>query len=195
MTRRLVIGMTGASGVVYGVRALQVLREVGDVETHLVMSQGARLTLNYEMDMTVEDVKGLADVVHSERDLGASLSSGSFQTIGMLVIPCSIKTLSGVANAYSDNLIVRAADVTLKERRRLVLLVRETPLHAGHLRLMSQATEAGAVILPPVPAFYGRPETLDDVIDQTVGRSLDLFGIDTGRVHRWKETSMDVEKG
>lgn len=194
MMRRLVIGMTGASGVVYGVRALQVLREVGDVETHLVMSQGARLTLNYEMDMPVEDVKALADVVHSERDLGASLSSGSFQTIGMLVIPCSIKTLSGVANAYSDNLIVRAADVTLKERRRLVLVVRETPLHAGHLRLMSQATDAGAVILPPVPAFYGRPETLDDVIDQTVGRSLDLFGIDTGRVHRWKEEGTE-EKG
>lgn len=186
MNSRLVVGITGASGVVYGVRALELLREVEGVETHLVLSQGARLTINQEMDVSVEEVKALADVVHSERDLGASLSSGSFRTMGMLVIPCSIKTLSGVANAYSENLVVRAADVTLKERRPLVLVVRETPLHAGHLRLMSQATEAGAIVFPPVPGFYGRPTSLQEVIDQTVGRCLDLFGIDTGRVHRWR---------
>jgi 4-hydroxy-3-polyprenylbenzoate decarboxylase len=183
---RLVVAITGASGVVYGIRALGLLREQAPhVESHLVLSRGARLTLAHETGTTVTAVKALADVVYNEHDLGAALSSGSFQTMGMLVLPCSIKTLSGIANCFSDNLVTRAADVTLKERRRLVLVVRETPLHAGHLRLMTHATEAGAVIMPPVPAFYNRPSSLDEVVDQTVGRCLDLFGINTRVVRRW----------
>ncbi|HIE5386907.1 TPA: UbiX family flavin prenyltransferase [Enterobacter cancerogenus] len=176
--KRLIVGISGASGAIYGVRLLQVLRDVKDVETHLVMSQAARQTLSLETDFTLRDVQALADVVHDARDIAASISSGSFKTAGMVILPCSIKTLSGIVNSYTDSLVTRAADVVLKERRPLVLCVRETPLHLGHLRLMTQAAELGAVIMPPVPAFYHRPQTLDDVINQTVNRVLDQFDID-----------------
>ena len=176
--KRLIVGFSGASGAIYGVRLLQVLRNVADVETHLVMSQAARQTLSLETDLSLRDVQALADVVHDARDIAASISSGSFKTAGMVILPCSIKTLSGIVNSYTDTLVTRAADVVLKERRPLVLCVRETPLHLGHLRLMTQAAELGAVIMPPVPAFYHRPQTLDDVINQTVNRVLDQFDID-----------------
>ena len=176
--KRLIVGISGASGAIYGVRLLQVLRDVAGVETHLVMSQAARQTLSLETDLSLRDVQALADVVHDARDIAASISSGSFKTAGMVILPCSIKTLSGIVNSYTDTLVTRAADVLLKERRPLVLCVRETPLHLGHLRLMTQAAELGAVIMPPVPAFYHRPQTLDDVINQTVNRVLDQFDID-----------------
>ncbi|UWX92062.1 UbiX family flavin prenyltransferase [Enterobacter mori] len=176
--KRLIIGISGASGAIYGVRLLQVLRDVPEVETHLVMSQAARQTLSLETDLSLRDVQALADVVHDARDIAASISSGSFKTAGMVILPCSIKTLSGIVNSYTDTLVTRAADVVLKERRPLVLCVRETPLHLGHLRLMTQAAELGAVIMPPVPAFYHRPQTLDDIINQTVNRVLDQFDID-----------------
>ncbi|HCA7457502.1 TPA: UbiX family flavin prenyltransferase [Enterobacter roggenkampii] len=176
--KRLIVGLSGASGAIYGVRLLQVLRNVADVETHLVMSQAARQTLSLETDLTLRDVQALADVVHDARDIASSISSGSFKTAGMVILPCSIKTLSGIVNSYTDTLVTRAADVVLKERRPLVLCVRETPLHLGHLRLMTQAAELGAVIMPPVPAFYHRPQTLDDIINQTVNRVLDQFDID-----------------
>ncbi len=175
--KRLIIGISGASGAIYGVRLLQVLRDVVDVETHLVMSAAARQTLALETDLSVREVQALANVNHDARDIAASISSGSFQTAGMVILPCSIKTLSGIVHSYTDGLLTRAADVVLKERRPLVLCVRETPLHLGHLRLMTQAAEIGAVIMPPVPAFYHRPQTLDDVINQTVNRVLDLFDI------------------
>ena len=176
--KRLIVGISGASGAIYGVRLLQVLRDVAGVETHLVMSQAARQTLSLETDLSLRDVQALSDVVHNARDIAASISSGSFKTAGMVILPCSIKTLSGIVNSYTDTLVTRAADVVLKERRPLVLCVRETPLHLGHLRLMTQAAELGAVIMPPVPAFYHRPQTLDDVINQTVNRVLDQFDID-----------------
>ena len=176
--KRLIIGISGASGAIYGVRLLQVLRNVAEVETHLVMSQAARQTLSLETDLSLRDVQALADVVHDARDIAASISSGSFKTAGMVILPCSIKTLSGIVNSYTDTLVTRAADVVLKERRPLVLCERETPLHLGHLRLMTQAAELGAVIMPPVPAFYHRPQSLDDVINQTVNRVLDQFDID-----------------
>ncbi|AIR00516.1 UbiX family flavin prenyltransferase [Pluralibacter gergoviae] len=176
--KRLIIGISGASGAIYGVRLLQVLRDVAEVETHLVMSQAARQTLSLETDLSLRDVQALADVVHDARDIAASISSGSFKTAGMVILPCSMKTLSGIVNSYTDGLLTRAADVVLKERRPLVLCVRETPLHLGHLRLMTQAAEIGAVIMPPVPAFYHRPQTLDDVINQTVNRVLDQFDIE-----------------
>ena len=176
--KRLIVGLSGASGAIYGVRLLQVLRNVAEVETHLVMSQAARQTLSLETDLSLRDVQALADVVHDARDIAASISSGSFKTAGMVILPCSIKTLSGIVNSYTDTLVTRAADVVLKERRPLVLCVRETPLHLGHLRLMTQAAELGAVIMPPVPAFYHRPQSLDDVINQTVNRVLDQFDID-----------------
>ena len=175
--KRLIIGISGASGAIYGVRLLQVLRSLPDLETHLVMSQAARQTLALETDFSLREVQALADVVHDARDIGASISSGSYKTAGMVILPCSIKTLSGIVNSYTDGLLTRAADVVLKERRPLVLCVRETPLHLGHLRLMTQAAEIGAVIMPPVPAFYHRPQTLDDVINQTVNRVLDQFDI------------------
>ncbi|EHR8836354.1 flavin prenyltransferase UbiX [Shigella flexneri] len=175
--KRLIVGISGASGAIYGVRLLQVLRDVADVETHLVMSQAARQTLSLETDFSLREVQALADVTHDVRDIAASISSGSFQTLGMVILPCSIKTLSGIVHSYTDGLLTRAADVVLKERRPLVLCVRETPLHLGHLRLMTQAAEIGAVIMPPVPAFYHRPQSLDDVINQTVNRVLDQFAI------------------
>jgi len=176
--KRLIVGISGASGAIYGVRLLQVLRDVAEVETHLVMSQAARQTLSLETDYSLRDVQALADVIHDARDIAASISSGSFKTAGMVILPCSIKTLSGIVNSYTDTLVTRAADVVLKERRPLVLCVRETPLHLGHLRLMTQAAELGAVIMPPVPAFYHRPQSLDDVINQTVNRVIDQFDID-----------------
>ena len=189
--KRLIVGITGASGVIYGVRALELLRGVPDVETHLVLSPSAVRTLSEESDWSADDVRALADHVHGYKDIGAPLSSGSFRTIGMLVAPCSAKTLSGIAHSYNDELVVRAADVCLKERRRVVLLFRETPLHAGHISLMDQVTRAGAIVMPPVPAFYHRPSTIDDIINQTVGRALDLFDIDARVVKRWKDDSSE----
>jgi 4-hydroxy-3-polyprenylbenzoate decarboxylase len=183
--RRLIVGISGASGVVYGVRMLEVLRDVG-VETHLVMSKAAELTLVYEMDMKPKDVRALASHFHAQTDIGASISSGSFQTMGMVIVPCSVRSMSEIAAGTTGTLLSRAADVVLKERRRLVLAFRETPIHAGHLRSMSQVTEMGAIIAPIVPAFYNRPKTLDDVINHTVGRLLDLFGVETKLVKRWK---------
>lgn len=181
---RLVVGISGASGVVYGVRMLQALRRMG-VETHLVMSRSAQVTLAHETDMKVHEVQALADVCHSNADIGGSISSGSFPALGMVVAPCSIKTLSEVATGCTSSLLSRAADVTLKERRRLVLMVRETPLHAGHIHSMAMATQAGAVICPPVPAFYARPQSLEEMVDHTIGRVLDLFGLESGTVKRW----------
>ena len=183
--RRLIIAITGASGAIYGVRALQLLRALGGIETHLILTASGARTLVEETDFSAADVRALADQVHSARDIGATVSSGSFRTLGMLVAPCSIKTLSGIAHCYNDELVVRAADVCLKERRRVVLLLRETPLHAGHITLMDQATRNGAIIMPPVPAFYQRPTTVQDIVDQTVGRALDLFDLDIPAVKRW----------
>jgi flavin prenyltransferase len=183
---RIVVAVTGASGVVYGLRALQQLRLADNIETHLILTKGALETIRLETDFRVEEFESIADVVHRNRDLGATIASGSYRTDGMLVAPCSIKTLSGIANSYADTLVVRAADVTLKERRRLVLLVRETPLHAGHLRLMTKAAAAGAIIAPPVPAFYTRPTTIDDVIAHTVGRALDLLNVPQPHLRRWE---------
>lgn len=174
---KLIVGISGSSGVIYGIRLLEILQSMPHIETHLIMTPAARQTITLETDYQPTAVEALADVVHKFGDIAASLSSGSFPVAGMIVIPCSIKTLAGIAYSYSDNLLVRAADVTLKERRRLVLVVRETPLHLGHLRLMAQATEIGAIIMPPVPAFYHRPRTLDDLINQTVNRALDLLEI------------------
>lgn len=183
--RRVIVAITGASGVLYGVRALEALAALPGVETHLILSQAAGRTLAAETDLSPAQVRALADVVHDARDIGASIASGSFATLGMLVAPCSIKTLSGIATCYADTLVVRAADVCLKERRRLVLLVRETPLHAGHLDLMARATASGAVIMPPVPALYARPQSVEEIIGHTVGRALDLFGLDSGLAPRW----------
>lgn len=186
--RRLIVGLSGASGAIFGVRALQALQPMPDIETHLVLSAAAKRTLAEETDWSVGDVEALADVVHNHRDIGASIASGSFQTAGMLVAPCSIKTLSAIANCFADNLLTRAADVCLKERRPLVLMVREMPLHLGHLELMEKAARFGAVIAPPVPAFYNRPRTLDDIVDHAVGKVLDLFGIEHALLKRWKES-------
>lgn len=183
--RRLIIGISGSTGPHYGVRLLEVLREHGGVETHLVLSDAARKTIRFELGREPDSVAALADEVHDERNIAASIASGTFVTDGMVVAPCSMKTLSAIANSYSDNLIVRAADVCLKERRRLVLVVRETPLHAGHLRLMLQASEAGAVILPPVPGFYHLPRTIDDVVDHTVVKVLDQLGLHVDVITRW----------
>lgn len=186
--QRLIVGLSGASGAIYGIRLLEVLQEVEDVETHVVISSGARRTIALETDHTSEEVEALADRTYHHRDIAASLASGSFETMGMVVVPCAMKTLSGIVNSYSDNLLLRAADVALKERRTLVLVPRETPLHLGHARLFVSATEMGAIIMPPVPAFYQRPKTVDDIVDQTVGRVLDLFGIEPARplVKRWQ---------
>ena len=181
---RLIVGISGASGVIYGVRMLQMLRTLG-VETHLVMSKSAQLTLTHETDMSIAEVKALADVTYSNADIGASIASGSFRVSGMVIAPCSIKTLSEIASGITGSLLSRAADVTLKERRRLVLMLRETPLHLGHLRSMVAVTEAGAIVSPPVPAFYAKPASIDEMVDHSVGRVLDLFGIETGAVRRW----------
>lgn len=186
--RRIIVGISGASGAIYGIRMLEVLQGADDIEVHLIMSSSAGQTVADETDWKLADVKALADVVHNNKDIGASLSSGSFRTAGMIVAPCSVKTLSGIVNSYDDNLLTRAADVCLKEKRRVVLLVRETPLHLGHLELMARAARYGAVVMPPVPAYYHRPKTLDDVINQTVGKALDLFDVPHRLFRRWKET-------
>ena len=183
---RLIVGLSGASGIIYGIRLLEVLRKSG-LEVHLVMSRTAEVTLAHETDLKVADVKALADVVHSNADLGAAISSASFRTKGMIVAPCSIRTASEIACGVTSTLMSRAADVALKERRRVVLMVRETPLHTGHLRTLTQLSEIGAIIAPPLPAFYTRPETIDDIVDHSVGRVLDLFDIEAGLVKRWRE--------
>jgi len=183
--QRVVIGISGASGVIYGIRLLEALRQHGAIETHLIITPAARITIAQETTWSVGQVEALADVAHKPENIGASIASGSFVTLGMAVVPCSIKSLSAIAHSYADDLLVRAADVHLKEGRRLVLVVRETPLHLGHLRLMVQAAELGAVILPPVPAFYDRPQTVDDVINQTVGRILLRLGIDNDLYFEW----------
>jgi 4-hydroxy-3-polyprenylbenzoate decarboxylase len=183
---KLVVGISGASGAILAIRMLEILKEVG-IETHLVVSPAARVTIAEETDWKVSDVADLADVAYNHANIGAAIASGSFKTLGMVVIPCSIKTLSTVANSYASDLLSRAADVTLKEGRPLILVVRETPLHSGHLRLMSLAAEAGGVIFPPVPAFYARPASMADMIDDTVGRVLARIGIDNDIYTRWKE--------
>ena len=186
VTNRLIIGITGASGIAYGVRALEVASMLG-LESHLIMTRSAKVTLLSELSIKVSEVEALATHVHKIDDIAAAVSSGSFRTMGMIVAPCSIRSLSEIAYGSTSNLLTRAADVVLKERRRLVLLVRESPLHTGHLRSMVQASEAGAIIMPPVPAFYIRPETIDQIIDHTVGRAMDLFGLDAGSIKRWGE--------
>lgn len=189
--KRLIVAITGASGAIYGIRVLELLREVPDVETHAIVTSSAHRTIAYETKYTDEYVRDLADQVHSPRDIGAPVSSGSFITAGMLIAPCSIKTLSGIAHSYNESLVVRAADVCLKERRPVVLLLRETPLHAGHIELMAQATRNGAIIMPPVPAFYAMPQTIDDIVDQTVGRALDLLDVGLPGVKRWDGSGVE----
>ncbi|WP_176086807.1 UbiX family flavin prenyltransferase [Martelella sp. HB161492] len=187
--RRMIVAITGASGTCYGIRALEMLRAIEDVETHLVISPSAIRTAQEEgIDMSADEIRALADVNYSHKDIGAAIASGSFRSAGMLVAPCSVKTLSGIAHCYAEDLITRAADVCLKERRRLVLMLRETPFHAGHIALMDQATRSGAIIMPPVPGFYTKPKTIDDIINQSVGRALDLFDISHPAVRRWRDT-------
>ncbi len=190
-TRKLVIGVTGASGAVYARRALEALRET-DVETHLILSKASEMTIRYELDQSAADFAALADYRYAIGDVGAPVSSGSFKTLGMLIAPCSVKTMSEIATGVTGTLLSRAADVVLKEQRKLVLMVRETPFHLGHLRTMTQLAEMGAVIAPPLPAFYAEPQSVDNLVDQSVGRALDLFGIETSLVKRWGE---DLEKG
>ncbi|MGH9053412.1 MAG: UbiX family flavin prenyltransferase [Acidimicrobiia bacterium] len=184
--KRIIVGISGSSGAIYGARLVEVLSKLGEVETHLIVSRGARATIAYETEHEVEDLEAMADRVYQETDVGAGPASGTFLTDGMVVAPCSIKTLSAIATGYADTLLTRAADVCLKERRRLVLVVRETPLHLGHLRLMENVTEAGAVVLPPVPGFYLRPQTIGELVDHTVTKILDQFGIDARLIRRWE---------
>jgi 4-hydroxy-3-polyprenylbenzoate decarboxylase len=183
---RLIVAITGSSGAIYGIRLLQALRSVPTIEVHLVISKSGKLTIGLETGRSIGDVEAMADHVHSDQNLAATIASGSFKTAGMIVAPCSMKTLSGIVHSYADNLVVRAADVVLKERRKLVLMPRETPLHAGHCRLLLQAAEMGAIIAPPMPAFYNNPRTLEDAVDHSIGRVLDLLDIETGLVKRWK---------
>ncbi|MQA11843.1 MAG: UbiX family flavin prenyltransferase [Pseudonocardiaceae bacterium] len=187
-SQRLVVGISGASGVAYGIRLLELLRPT-PIETHLVVSRSARMTLAYETDLSFSDLRSSADASYANDDVGAAIASGSFRTIGMVVAPCSVKSMSEIASGVTSTLLSRAADVVLKERRKLVLMVRESPLHRNHLRTMVDLSEIGAVIAPPVPAFYSRPATLDDLIDHSVGRVLDQFGIDVDVVRRWRENS------
>jgi 4-hydroxy-3-polyprenylbenzoate decarboxylase len=182
--KRIIVGISGASGAIYGIRTLEVLRNVADVETHLILSPSGAQTIAAETDLSLDQVRDRADVVHGFKDIGASISR-------LMVAPCSIKTLSSIANSFADNLISRSADVCLKERRPVVLLVRETPLHLGHLELMTKAAQYGCILVPPVPAFYHRPQSIDDIVNQTVGRALDQMDIDAGIVHRWKEDAVD----
>jgi 4-hydroxy-3-polyprenylbenzoate decarboxylase len=189
--KRLIVGISGASGVIYGVRLLEILKSL-KIETHLVMTKAAELTLGYETGVNARDVEALAHTRYQLGDIGAAISSGSFKTLGMIVAPCSIRSMSEIATGVTSNLLTRAADVVLKERRRLVLMVRETPLHTGHLRTMTHLSEIGAIIAPPMPAFYAEPKTLDDVVTQSVARVLDLFDIDAGQTRRWGE---DLKSG
>lgn len=181
----LIVGITGASGAVYGIRLLEVLSSVKNVETHLIVSEPAEAIIKYETGRSIEDVKQLASFSYDIRDMGAQISSGSFRTDGMIVAPCTVKTMSAIANSYSENLLIRAGDVTLKERRQLLLLVRETPLHLGHLRNMERLCEMGAIIMPPTPAFYHKPQTIQDIVDHTVGKMLDIFGMEHTLFQRW----------
>ncbi|MFG1240512.1 UbiX family flavin prenyltransferase [Xanthobacter autotrophicus DSM 597] len=182
--RRMIVGISGATGIIYGLRILEVLRSL-DIETHLVMSKPGERTLVYETDLKVRDVRAMADFSYGDADIGAAIASGSFRTMGMIVAPCSVRSLSAIATGNTDGLLTRAADVCLKERRRVVLMFRETPLHAGHIRSMAQATENGAIVFPPVPAFYDRPTSLDEIVNHTVGRVLDLYDLDAGLLDRW----------
>lgn len=184
--KKLIIGIGGASGVIYGIRLLEVLKSAKDVETHLVMSKTARMNVKIETDLDASDVEALADTVHSVAQVGASIASGSFKTHGMIVAACSMKNLSAIVHSHADDLLTRAADVALKERRRLVLMPRETPIHAGHCKLMMEANQLGAIVAPPMPAMYTNPQTIDNIINHTVGRVLDLFELDTGLVERWQ---------
>lgn len=183
---RLIVGISGASGIIYGVRLLQMLKDL-PIESHLVMSKSAEMTLGFELDIKLKQIHELADQVHSVKNVGAAISSGSFRTLGMVIAPCSIRSMSEIATGVTTSLLTRAADVVLKERRKLVLMVRETPLHTGHLRTMTALSEMGAIIAPPLPAFYTNPKTIDDMVDHSVGRVLDLFDIETGTVKRWGE--------
>ena len=182
---RLIVGLSGSSGLPYGIRLLEVLQKLGSHEVHLILTDAAKLNISVETDWRVKDVEALADVVHNVMNISASVASGSFRTEGMIVAPCSIRTVSAITHSLADNLLVRAADVTLKERRRLLLMPREAPLHTGHCKLLYEASLLGIIIFPPMPAFYGRPRTIDDLVNTTVGRVLDLFGIDAGLVKRW----------
>jgi len=186
LNKRIVIGLSGASGVIYGIEMLRLLSGT-DYETHLIITEAGKKNIEYETDFSITYVEGLADYVYSNDDIAASLASGSFITGGMVVMPCSIKSLSGIVNSYTDNLLIRAADVTLKEKRKLVLMVRETPLHLGHLRLLTAAAEMGAFILPPMPSFYHRPKTIEDIIHQTIGKAFDYMGIEHNLFKRWEK--------
>jgi polyprenyl P-hydroxybenzoate/phenylacrylic acid decarboxylase-like protein len=186
VTKRIIIGLTGAAGSIYGVRILQELQKVDDIESHLIVSRAGLLNVATELDMRRGELEALADVVHSDRDIGATIASGSFRTDGMIVAPCSMKTLAAAATGLTDNLVSRAADVVMKERRRLVLMVRETPLNLVHLRNMTTVTEMGGIIFPPMPSFYAKLENLEAMVDQSIGRVLDLFGVDSGLVRRWQ---------
>lgn len=190
--QRLILGISGASGVIYGIRMLQILQEK-PIETHLVISKSAEITIAYETDWKAAKVKELADVVYPAADIGAAISSGSFKTIGMVIAPCSVRSMGEIASGVTSSLLSRAADVVLKERRRLVLMLRETPFHAGHIRQMQTVTEMGAIVAPPVPAFYARPKSIEEMVDQTIGRTLDLFDIDIGVTKRWGENIERVE--
>lgn len=192
--RRIAVGISGASGVIYGVRLLEILAELG-VETHLIMTRSAEITLAHETDLKVADVKARATHVYAATDIGAPISSGSFRTMGMIVAPCSVRSMSEIATGVTSGLLTRAADVALKERRRTVLMVRETPLHVGHLSTMTRLAEMGAIVAPPVPAFYARPTTIVEMVDHSLGRVLDLFGLESGKVRRWKETSGSAAAG
>ncbi len=195
MSKKIVIGMTGASGVIYGIKMLRIFQTREDIETHMIISASGKRNIEIETDLTVEQVFKMADYVYNNTDIGASPASGSFLTEGMVVVPCTIKTLSGIANSYNDNLIVRAADVTLKEKRKLVLMIRETPLHKGHLRLMQIVADNGAHLLPPIPSFYHQPKSIDDIINQTIGKVFDYLGIEHNLFRRWhtrdKESSFN----
>ena len=186
--KRMIVGITGASGVVYGIRLLEALRAL-KVETHLVITKAGEMTIGYETDRKLAEIRGLADQVYAIANVGAPIASGSFPTLGMVVAPCSVRTLSEIATGVTSNLLTRAADVVLKDRRRLVLMLRETPLHLGHLRAMTAVTEMGAIVAPPVPAFYAKPGSVEDIVDHSVGRVLDLFGLDAGLVRRWGDGS------
>ena len=188
--KRLIIGVSGATGAIYGVRMLEILAKMDDIETHLVLSKAGKMTIKVETPYSVKEVEAMADVVHDINNVGAGISSGSFRTAGMVIVPCSMKTMGGIAHSLGGDLLVRAADVVVKERKKLVVVARETPLHLGHLEAMASLTRMGAIIFPPVPAFYHRPKTLDDVINQTVTRILDQFDIDVGLFHRWDDEGM-----
>ena len=190
MTKRLIVGIAGASGVIYGIRMLEVLKARG-IETHLIISEAGKLNIRIETDYDVDEVLAMADFTYTNNDIAASVASGSFLTMGMVVAPCTVKTLSGIANSYNENLLIRAADVQLKEKRKLALMFRETPLHIGHLRLLTQAAEMGAHIIPPVPAFYHHPKTIDDIINQSVGKVLDCMGIEHDLFKRWDNSELD----